>query len=98
MLAHHKLIGRLLYIPGAIFGAGAAAYHYRVEYEAVHAPLQPFVGTGNIVPWARHGALHYITAEQAHALTLSWQVVAVALVAMAVGFVVEFAPKARRRT
>ena len=98
MFAHHKLIGRLLYVPGAIIGAAAAAYRYRVDYEAVHAPLQPFVGTGNIVPWARHGALHYITAEQAHALSLSWQVVVVSLVAMAVGVLIEWGPKARRRT
>lgn len=96
-VALRKWIGRVLYGGGALLVTAALAYRYRLDYEVVHAPLQPFVATGNVIVRASHGAAHYITAEQAQALALSLQALLLGVAAIAVGVFLEWGWNLLRR-
>lgn len=90
-------IARLLYGGGALVAAAALGWRYRVAYEAARAPLQPVVETGHLIVWAHQGAAHYITAEQAQALSLSLEAVLVGVLAVAAGVLLQWGPNAFRR-
>jgi hypothetical protein len=36
-------------------------------FALLDAPLHPVKGTGNVIPWSNHGAIHHVTSFEDHA-------------------------------
>lgn len=91
-------MARAIYGGGTLLVAAAAAYRYRLDYDVVHAPLQPFVATGNVVVRASQGVAHYITPELAQALALSTQAMIAGAAAIVAGVLLEWGAGAFRKS